>query len=324
MEHEGKAKLDPVLKPAVDEPREVALVGFGESMDLMWDLPDTVDIWTLNASQDYKFPREPAALFEIHSLEDLVLETRRWTHLQQKHNYPIYVKQTDPLIPSGVEYPVDAMAEMVFENIYIGEEHADYWDSTFPYMCALAAYEGYDIVHVCGFEFKSDTEYNYQRPGASLFVGWLAGKGIKVVLPPNSALLPPTRYGFTEYQMISRQNFEQWIQVLHVEESDFQGKLNTWNARVQEREKRNIFLRLGRWIQSIAPVDPDLKKAYDERSKAYEQMTFRGGAIFLCHQAIDICDRKTAELEKVKFQNRYFTMAEGEEVNAEEVIGKGR
>ena len=322
MQKNAKATLKPAFRVAPT--KEVALVGFGQSMDLMWELPEHVDIWTLNASQDYEFPRQPAALFEIHPLEDIILETRRWAHLQQEHDYPIYVKEANPLIPSGIEYPVDAMSDMVFENIYLGDEHADYWDSTLPYMCAMAAYTGYKVVHICGFEFKSDTEYRYQRPGSALFIGWLGGKGIRVNLPENSALLPPTRYGYTEYQMISRQNFEQWIQVLHVEESDFQGKLNTWNARVQEREHRNLFMRLGRWIQSFARIDQNLVKAQDERAKAYEQMVMRGGAIFQCHQAIDVCDRKTAELEKVDFKDRYFAMAEGEEVDAEKVIGSGR
>lgn len=320
MKHEAKA----AIKKVVRKPKEIALVGFGKSMELMWDLPEDVPIWTLNAAQDYEYPREPAALFELHPLIDVVLETRRWSHLQEKHDYPIYVQDEDPVIPSGIKYPIDAMADQVFENIYLGDEQADYWDSTFPYMCALAYHQGYEIIYVMGFEFHSDTEYKYQRPGAALLVGWLGGKGVKVILPRDSGLFPPTRYGYTEYQMISRQNFEQWIQALTVEESDFQGKLNTWNARVQEREKRNLFVTFGRWIQSLSKFDKNLKLAQDERSKAYEQMTMRGGGIFLCHTALDILDRKQAELDKVKFGDRYFVMAEGELVDAEKVIGSGR
>lgn len=312
------------LKRSVKHPREVALVGLGGSMELMFDLPEHIPIWTLNAAQSYEYPREPAALFEIHLLKEVVLETRRWAHLQEEHDYPIYVIEEDPLIPSGVLYPIDAVADQVFENIYLGDKQADYWDSSLPYMCALAYHQGYDVVYIYGFELRTDTEYSYQRPGAALLIGWLAGKGIKVVLPEDSGLLPPTRYGYTEYQMISRQNFEQWLQTLSVEESDYQGKLNTWNARVQEREHRNLFIRLGRWVQSFAEVDKSLMKAQDERAKAFKEMSMRGGAIYLCHQAIEICDRKTSEMEKVKFHERYFAMAEGENVDAEKVIGSGR
>lgn len=310
------------LKASVRQPREVALVAFGESMALMNDLPPHVPIWTLNASEDHQFPREPAALFEIHPIRDVVTQTRRWEHLQKKHNYPIYMQQLAPGIPSGVLYPIDLMSESVFENIYLGDEHADYWDSSLPYMCALAEHQGYDIVHIYGFELRTDTEYRYQRPGAALLIGWLGGRGIKVVLPENTSLLPPTRYGYTEYQMISRQNFEQWLQQLTIEENDWQGKLNVANTQVMERQPESWLARFAFWLLDQLPKDKKLLEAEEARRAAFKEMAMRGGAIYLCHQAIEICDRKTSELKKVKFKDRYFRMEEGEVADAKELMQK--
>jgi len=198
MIHQASAKLRRPIQP-----KAVALVGFGPSMKLMHDLPPDVEIWSLNAVEEYDFPRLDRA-FELHPLRDLVLETPRWDRLRKPLPYPVYVLEADPRIPSGVAYPIEAVCDEAFENIIVGDENARYMDSTFPYMLALAVHEGYKVVIVCGFEFQSDTEYRYQRPGAALMIGWAAGKGVKVILPEETGLLPRTLYGYEDYQMISR------------------------------------------------------------------------------------------------------------------------
>ena len=266
------------------QPKAVALVGFGPSMKLMHDLPPDVEIWSLNAVEEYDFPRLDRA-FELHPLRDLVLETPRWDRLQKPLPYPVYLLEPDPRIPSGVAYPIEAVCDEVFENVVVGQEHARYMDSTFPYMLALAVHEGYKAVIVCGFEFQSDTEYRYQRPGAALMIGWAAGKGVKVILPEETGLLPRTLYGYEDYQMISRQNLEQFLMDLQTQESDWQGKLNTAHAQVVERSSNGNH--------------DGLPEATEARNEAFKQMYMRAGAIYAIQHLIAICDRKEVALTEM-------------------------
>lgn len=279
---DGTARLKPVSRPWLAAGKHaVALVAFGPSMRLMYELPPDVPIWTLNAVEEYEFPRLDRA-FEMHLPRDIVLETPRWERLQLELPYPTYMLEADERIPSAVRYPLEAVQDEVFENILVGDEKAQYMDSSFPYMLALAVHEGYQVIYVCGFEFLSDTEYRYQRPGATLLVGWAAGKGVKVILPADTGLLPRTLYGYEDYQMISRQNLEQFLGDLQTQESDWQGKLNIAHTQVIERSNNG--------------GGEALQQAETDRMEAFKQMYMRAGAIHAIQHLIAICDRKEVAL----------------------------
>ena len=52
----------------------IALVGFGESMDLYRELPEDVPIWTVNASEISVYNlRRIDAVFDVHKIQDLIL-----------------------------------------------------------------------------------------------------------------------------------------------------------------------------------------------------------------------------------------------------------
>lgn len=177
--------------------------------------------------------------------------------------------------------------QLCFSNIYLGKEHALYLDSSIPYMIALGVLEGYNPIFLYGIELRSDTEYRYQRVGVSLLIGWAAGRGTAVVLPEGNALLPKTLYGYMDYQMISRQNLEQYRAEIMVEESDWMGKLNVAHTQVIERSQNG----------------GDLRAAEDARAEAYKQMYMRSGALQILNHLIDLCDRKDAAL--VAFQDAF-------------------
>jgi hypothetical protein len=215
----------------------VALVGFGESMDYFRELPDSVPIWTVNASQidTYNFPHIDR-MFDMHKLQDLILDKPRVDRLLEELPYPIYMLDEFPPFPSVKKYPLNEYLAEVFELIYLGDKHAKFADSSFPYMLAMAVWEGYSPIHIYGFEFRADTEYRYQRIGAGLLIGWAAGKGAEIRLPETSSLLPDTLYGYTDYQTISRQTLE-------TELAKFQNRLQVWlgnfnlaEAKAKERE----------------------------------------------------------------------------------------
>lgn len=319
MEISGKASLRPVGSRRIlrrsdrfkkwirkkfqrRKSKSVALVAFGDSMDLMHELDENVEIWTLNALENYNFPRIDRA-FEMHKLRDIVLETPRIERLKQDLPYPTYMLRKYPFFPSSVAYPKEAMLDAVFENIYLGNENAEYSDASLPYMMALVGMEGYMTCYVYGFGLRSDTEYKYQRPGAMLLSGWLAGKGCKVIYPEDSQLLPKTMYGYEDYQMISRQNLEQWLQDLQLQESDWVGKLNIAQALISERSQNG--------------GDPEkLAEAQLQWDVAYKQLHMRAGAIHLCQDAIAILDRKQSAL--TEFEDRILSF---EGIDAEQYQG---
>lgn len=181
----------------------IALVGFGPSRKLIYKLPD-MPVWSLSDAVNYDLPRIDR-VFEMHPIRDLVLEGERWERLQTNLPYPVYMLEKHEEVPSSVRYPLDMVLEEVFKNIYTGPYTARYLDSSFPYMIALAVLEGYDPVYLVGCELRTDTEYRYQRIGVSLIVGWAAGRGTTVVLPEKTALLPPTLYGYDDFQHVSRE-----------------------------------------------------------------------------------------------------------------------
>lgn len=299
MQLNGEAKLRPVSRP-----KAVALVGFGHSMHLMHDLPPGLEVWTLNAVEKYDFPRIDRA-FELHPIRDIVLETPRWERLQKPLPYPTYMLEADERIPSSVTYPRQAVSDAVFQNIHLGNEQAEYFDSTFPYMLALAVFEGYRVIFVMGFEFQSDTEYRYQRPGAALLIGWAAGKGAQIVLPPDSELLPRTLYGYEDYQMISRQNLEQFLADLINQQNEWQSLFNVANTRCMEREAL-INRSNGDLSEEVkAEITGELQVAMDDRLRAWKEMYMRSGAVQVVNTLIAICDRKEAKLTDEGFEDQY-------------------
>ena len=281
------------MKPTSEEERSksVALVGFGPSMKLHKTLPDDIPIWTPNASEIEKLDiKRIDRVIDIHKLQDLILDKPRTDRLLEKHDYPIYMQDEYSFFPSVTKYPLTQILEEVFENIYVGDKHAAYFDSSFPYMVALAVSEGYKVIYVFGFELKEDTEYRYQRVGAALLIGWAGGKGVKIYLPEGSGLLPRTLYGYTDYQSVSRQTFEREYKKILNEENRWLGLFNQEDAKLRERRK-------------IGASEDKLQEAQEDWEKAYRMMYMHAGALQIIDFFIDQCDRK--EHDFMEFQDMF-------------------
>jgi hypothetical protein len=157
--------------------------------------------------------------------------------LAQEQTYPTYMQHDFDFFPSVLKYPRDAMADEMFKNLWFGPVNVDYVDSSFPYMLAMAYMEGYNPIYVYGFEFRPDTEYRYQRVGAALMIGLVGGRGVDVILPEGNALLPPTSYGYQEYQTVGRQSLEVELARFTNRTSVEIGKYNIAEAQLRERKK---------------------------------------------------------------------------------------
>lgn len=106
---------------------------------------------------------------------------------------PVYMQQRHEDIPASVALPIKELSEHFFP----GEE--PYFTSTPSYMIAMAIMQGYEEIGVYGIDLLQDEEYAYQRPGAEYLIGVARGRGIKVHIPKQSALVKANYlYGYTE------------------------------------------------------------------------------------------------------------------------------
>lgn len=78
----------------------------------------------------------------------------------------------------------------------------NYFTSSIAYMLALAIYEGYEEIGIYGVDLVTDGEYAYQRPCVEFLCGFAQGKGIKLTIPRQSALL---RHSFVYGQERTKQ-----------------------------------------------------------------------------------------------------------------------
>jgi len=180
--------------------KTVALVGMAHTTrDLApWDNKD-IEIWTLNESPARRFGyvKRVSRHFQLHPYWNFMREGNQndpehaeWLKVQ---TFPIYTQEVYEDIPASVKYPLDE----IFDFFGLKREGPDHWKeftSTFPYMLALAAYEGFDRIEAYGFEMGSETEYSYQRPSVHLWLGILRGMYLttgkpEIYIPDGAKLL---------------------------------------------------------------------------------------------------------------------------------------
>lgn len=122
---------------------------------------------------------------------------QRWLMGQK---VPVYMRQVEPDIPTSVAYPFDEIGDLIGRNVLTGDP---YIESSIGFMFAHAVLElnAGDRIGVWGVDMGVKTEYFYQRPNMEYLIGFARGKGIKVWIPPQSALLTPAHslpYGLWE------------------------------------------------------------------------------------------------------------------------------
>lgn len=111
---------------------------------------------------------------------------------------PVYMLEHHPDIPMCVRYPIEDVTKLIGKAT---AKDTPYLESSIAYMVALAILEKVDRIGIWGVDLHCDTEYSYQRPNLEYLIGLARGCGIKVFIPPQSALLTHQYgcpYGFWE------------------------------------------------------------------------------------------------------------------------------
>ena len=218
--------------------KKVACVGFAtNTLSLVpWTDP-SFEIWSMNQGHLH-CQRRTDRHFEMH-LPDSTPDIRDPNYMQwlKDLTIPIYMIQQYDYAPTSVRYPIE-------RAIAYNGEAGDYFMSTVAYMLALAGMEGFEEVHLYGINLAIGDEYFYEKPNAEHWIGYLRGKGIKVVIPQASALCKQfLRYGYhvdaRPYQnlkvlLTARQTeYRAKIEKLQAEGNTFLGALRETEALMQ-------------------------------------------------------------------------------------------
>jgi len=156
----------------------VAIVGSHPRTRLEFDFNRTdCDIWIFNeALSNGTFPRADA-VFQMHVPPIWRNPANRndahhFEWLQEpKDGTEVYMQDQYPDVPRSVRYPLEEVTER------FGVRH---FTSSIAYALALACFKGYKRMEVYGVEMETNTEYQYQRDGVTLWLGVAMGLGIKV------------------------------------------------------------------------------------------------------------------------------------------------
>lgn len=172
--------------------KKVSIVGFEQHNTPTAPMDDPeYEVWGLNHANRIGFMVDSQGRFRAD----------RWFDLHQQHAQseadlawihtcplPIYLTDTFTQNPYALCYPVDPV---------VAHFGYDYFCSSFAYMLVLAAYEGFTEIRLDGVNLNYGRERLVERGNLEFWIGYLRGRGIRVVIPESSLLLThPYRYGF--------------------------------------------------------------------------------------------------------------------------------
>lgn len=184
----------PTWLPFTPDPgrKRVAIVGFAaSSLHLVPWHDTTLELWGLNQSYIH-FERRPDRWFEIHrpeAREDVAVPS--YLDDLKTIGCPVYMIRAEAAYPTSVAYPLEDVQAGLASHL------RGYFTSGVSYMVALAIVEGFEEIALYGIDCATGTEYASQKPCLEAWLSYAAGRGIRVVIPPQSALFKaPFLYGY--------------------------------------------------------------------------------------------------------------------------------
>lgn len=235
--------------------KKIAIVGFAESTRHLAPYDD--DEWEIHAmNQLYRHIPRATVWWEMHQRADFLADQVPGTDYLQwlkESPIPIYMIEKFSDIPKSVRYPIEDMVQ----------HFGDYFYSTISYMLAHAIVGGFETIGVWGIDLAHDSEYEYQKPSAEYLLGIARGLGIKLVIPPQSALLRGQyRYG---YQTMPSNEDVQWLSVykerVTAKQQELVGMVNQLQGQLAAAEEFTSWARAKRRGSSPPPAglpDPDI------------------------------------------------------------------
>lgn len=183
--------------------KKFGIIGFAESSRHLAPYDD--DSWEIGAmNQLYRHIPRADIWFECHKRNDFLSDQVPGTdYLAWLRNCPIPIMMLDEAadITSSVRMPIESWVE----------SYGNYFYSTISYMLAYALDGKYEEIGIWGVDLAHDSEYEYQKPSAEYLLGIAKGRGVKITIAPQSALLKGLyQYG---YDPLPSNDDIQWLDV---------------------------------------------------------------------------------------------------------------
>ncbi len=173
----------------------VCIVGMGQSRnDWMLDghYDNGAEVWGLNQGQLAFRPevvRRFTRWFQIHPIDGMMARYQSLGYVEwlQTLTIPVYMAEAYSLIPASEVYPFAKVEAALGSNYFA--------TNTVGYMLGLALLEGFREIRLYGVNMgDGDVGDRYARPSIEFLLGVLHGRGVKVWVPEESALLKANLY----------------------------------------------------------------------------------------------------------------------------------
>ncbi len=175
--------------------------------------------WYLRLDQADRGVMKITRLFEMHTegwirRGHIPEHEKYWAWLCQEHDFEIVMHDVHPDVPNSVKYPFEEVVAMSFRHLLRmhGQEEVEekYFTNSFDFMMPCAVFEGYERAELYGIEMETNTEYGYQKPGASYHIGFANGRGVDVVLPEGGSLCNAKLYGYEAVPAITPDDLQRY------------------------------------------------------------------------------------------------------------------
>lgn len=166
--------------------RKVEFLGGGFTKGVVPPLdPAAEERWGFNATMFVRYGgdfHDWTRWFDLHSAA--------WTHARhpdriawyQRQTKPVYRWAVDPLLPSSVAYPIDAIRSH-FADVGLERD----FHGSLSWMLALAIYEGFEVIEVFWCP-QDDAQHRKQVPSIRYWIGMARGRGCSVRIHGDSAI----------------------------------------------------------------------------------------------------------------------------------------
>ncbi len=179
-------------------PRKVAIIGKATNTRRQAPFHDPEwEIWGLGWDDLSRMDR----IYEIHEPQmwplyfknesagkQMIYTAERYGDYLRSVDVPLYMKEEYADFPASMRFPMEEVEALT----------GRYLQSSIAYMLAHAILEDVETVGIWGVNMAGEGEYAYQRPNLEYLIGFARGRGMKVYIPPGSALLTgykPGEYG---------------------------------------------------------------------------------------------------------------------------------
>lgn len=130
---------------------------------------------------------------------------------------PVVMQSPDPEVKSAALYPLSATLGFL-DGIKIKGKDARPLNSSIVFAIALAILEGYKVIDIYGVEMSNSSEYRSQQPIFAFWVGFAAGRGIKLNINCTEGLFIQPLYGYED--MLNNEKIHGYINGLKEQQAE--------------------------------------------------------------------------------------------------------